>query len=252
MAFGVAGGAARDAGGENGKVDFVVAEDAEGAALEAARRLAEVARRGGAVALAGGSTPRRAYELAASLEPDWSRAEVWLGDERCVPPDDARSNLRLVRESLLDRLERPPVVHPVPTELAPEDAAAAYAEGLRGTTLELVLLGLGTDGHTASLFPRAPSLDERHALAVAAPAALEPWVERVTLTIPALSAAREVVFLAVGPDKAEAARRAFAEPASPETPASLVRATSGRTTAILDRAAARQLPPGGQAHQGSG
>ena len=188
MAFGVAGGAGRDKGGENGAVDFVVAEDAEGAALEAARRLADVARRGGAVALAGGSTPRRAYELAASLEPDWSRAEVWLGDERCVPPDDARSNLRLVRESLLDRLERPPVVHPVPTDLAPDDAAAAYAEELSGTTLELVLLGLGMDGHTASLFPRAPSLDERHALAVAAPAALDPWVERVTLTIPALSA----------------------------------------------------------------
>jgi 6-phosphogluconolactonase len=226
------------------KVEFVVAEDAEAAALEAARRLADVARRGGAVALAGGSTPRRAYELAASLEPDWSRrAEVWLGDERCVPPDDVRSNLRLVRESLLDHLEGLPVVHPVRTELAPEDAAAAYAEGLRGTTLALVLLGLGTDGHTASLFPRAPSLDERQALAVAAPAALDPWVERVTLTIPALSAAREVVFLAVGPDKAEAARRAFAEPASPETPASLVRATSGRTTAILDRAAAAHLPP---------
>ena len=177
---------------------------------------------------------------------------MWLGDERCVPPDDARSNVRLVRESLLDRLERPPVVHPVPTDLAPDDAAAAYGEELSGTTLELVLLGLGMDGHTASLFPRAPSLDERYALAVAAPAALDPWVERVTLTIPALCAAREVVFLAVGPDKAEAVRRAFAEPASPETPASLVRATSGRTTAILDCAAARQLPPGRQAQQGSG
>ena len=223
-------------------MDFVLAEDAEGAASEAARRLAVAARRGGAVALAGGSTPRRAYELAALLEPDWSRAEVWLGDERCVPPDDARSNLRLVRESLLDRLERAPVVHPVPTDLAPDDAAAAYAEELRGTTLELVLLGLGMDGHTASLFPRAPSLDERHALAVAAPPALDPWVERVTLTIPALCAAREVVFLAVGPDKAEAVRRAFAEPPSAATPASLVRSSDGPTVAILEPAAARLLP----------
>ena len=224
-------------------MDFVVAEDAERAALEVAQRLADVARRGGPVALAGGSTPRRAYELAASLEPDWSRVDVWLGDERCVALDDARSNLRLVRESLLDRLDRPPAVHAVATELSPVDAAAAYAEDLRGTTLELVLLGLGADGHTASLFPRAPSLEERHALAVAAPPALEPWVERVTLTIPALSAAREVVFLAVGPDKADAVRRAFGEPASPETPASLVRAVSGRTTAILDHAAAAHLPP---------
>ena len=225
-----------------GAVDFVVVDDAERAALEAARVLADRARRGGAVALAGGSTPRRAYELAASIEPDWSRVEVWLGDERCVPPDDERSNLRLVRESLLDRLGRPPSVHAVQTELSPAEAAAAYAEALRDARLDLVLLGLGPDGHTASLFPGAPSLDEPEALAVAAPAGLEPRVDRVTLTIPALASASEVVFLAVGPEKAEAVRRAFAEPPSPDTPASLVRSATGRTVAILDRAAASALP----------
>lgn len=230
----------------------MVVDDAEGAAREAARRLADAARRDGRIALAGGSTPRRAYELAAALEPDWSGAEVWLGDERCVPPDDERSNLRLVEETLVARLEHPPTVHAVPTDLSPDEAAAVYGDSLRGVDLDLVLLGLGTDGHTASLFPGAAALDVRDALVVAAPAALEPFVDRVTLTIPALSAASEVVFLAVGPDKAEAARRAFAEPPSPATPASLVRSRSGRTTAILDGAAAAALPSDAQGRAAKG
>jgi 6-phosphogluconolactonase len=226
--------------GENAAVELVITDDAESAALEAARLLADVASRGGAVALAGGSTPRRAYELAAGLAPDWHNVDVWLGDERCVPPADERSNLRLVQESLVAHLERRPSVHPVPTQLAPVDAAAAYAASLRGTTLDLALLGLGPDGHTASLFPNAPSLEAAE-LAVAAEAGLEPFVDRVTLTIPALSAARVVAFLVSGQEKAEAARRAFGEPPSPATPASLVRSAAGRTVAILDRAAASEL-----------
>lgn len=230
------------AAAQNRPVELVVADDAGDAALAAARLLADRAGRGRAIVLAGGSTPRRAYELSAALERDWSRADVWLGDERCVPPDDERSNLRLVRESLLDRLERRPTVHAVPTELPPAEAAAAYAEDLSHATLQLVLLGLGADGHTASLFPDARSLDESAALAVAVAPGLEPWVDRVTLTIPALTAAREVVFLAVGADKALAARRAFAEPPARSTPASLVRSAAGRTLAILDRAAAAGLP----------
>ena len=221
-------------------MELVITDDAESAALEAARLLAEVAMRGGAVALAGGSTPRRAYELAAGLQPDWSHVDVWLGDERCVAPDDARSNLRLVRESLVAHLERPPSLHPVPTQLAPADAAAAYASSLRGTTLDLALLGIGPDGHTASLFPNAPSL-EACELAVATEAGLEPFVDRVTLTIPALAAARTVAFLVSGAEKADAARRAFGEAPSPATPASLVRSAAGRTVAILDRAAAAGL-----------
>jgi 6-phosphogluconolactonase len=221
-------------------VELVLADDAEGAALEAARLLADVASRGGAVAVAGGSTPRRAYELAAGLQPDWSHVDVWLGDERCVPPDDERSNLRLVRESLVAHLERPPSLHPVPTQLAPADAAAAYAASLRGTTLDLALLGIGPDGHTASLFPNAPSLDSGE-LAVATEPGLEPFVDRVTLTIPTLAAARTVAFLVSGAGKADAARRAFGEAPSQTTPASLVRSAKGRTVAILDRAAAAGL-----------
>lgn len=227
--------------GTEGDVELVVVIDAEGAAAAAAGLLVAAAAAGGSIALAGGSTPRRAYELAAAALPDWSGAEVWLGDERCVPEHDPRSNLRLARESLLDRLDRPPRVHPVPTELPPEAAAHAYDTALRGVRLDLVLLGLGPDGHTASLFPRSPALEEHERLAVAVEPGLEPWVERVTLTIPVLEAARHVVFLAVGNDKAAAAGRAFAGRRSREIPASLVRSQSGATTAILDRAAAARL-----------
>jgi 6-phosphogluconolactonase len=222
-------------------VDLVVTETAEDAGRAAARHLAAVAARGGHVALAGGSTPRRAYELAASLEPDWSHVTAWFGDERCVPPDDERSNHRLVVDSLIAHLAAPPVLRSVPTELPPVDAAASYAQALDGVVLDVALLGLGPDGHTASLFPGAESLNETVARAVAVPAGLEPWVDRVTMTIPTLSDAREVVFLAVGEDKADAARRAFGHPPSHETPASLVRSTRGRTIVILDREAAAGL-----------
>ena len=220
-------------------VELVVTPDAEAAASEAARVLVEGAHRGGGVVLAGGSTPRRAYELAAVAEPDWSRCEVWFGDERCVPPDDERSNFRLAREVLLDRLSAPrPAVHRVATELPPRDAAAAYASELDAADLGLALLGIGTDGHTASLFPRALSLDAR-ALVVDAEPGLEPFVHRVTLTPPAFARAELVAYLVVGADKADPVRRAFAEAPSPETPASLVRGR--RTIAVLDQAAASLL-----------
>lgn len=223
--------------------DLVVAPDAEQAAALVARHLADAARAGGAIGLAGGSSPRHAYELAAGLQPDWGRVELWLGDERCVPGDDARSNLRLVRESLVERLAVPPrALHAVRTELAPAAAAAAYDAELREVVLDVVLLGLGSDGHTASLFPGAPSLAERERHAVAAAAGLEPWVDRVTMTLPALNAAAHVVFLAVGSAKAGAALRAFGAPPSTDTPASLVRSARGATTVVLDEAAAALLP----------
>ena len=222
-------------------MELIVADDPEAAAVEAARLLAAVGARGGAVALSGGSTPRRAYELAAELERDWRRVDVWLADERCVPEDDERANVRLVRETLVAGASEPPLVHPVATPLPPEEAAELYDTALIGVALDVVILGLGNDGHTASLFPNAPSLDEDRALAVVAEPGLEPWVERVTMTIPALTAAREVVFLVVGADKADAARRAFSDPPSHTTPASLVRSTSGTTIVILDKAAAGEL-----------
>ena len=154
---------------------------------------------------------------------------------------DPRSNRLLVHEALLERLVVPPTVHAIPTTLPPESAAALYDAALTGEPLDLVLLGLGPDGHTASLFPNAPSLDVRDRLAVAVEPELEPFVRRITLTIPALESGRHVVFLAVGEGKAPAARRAFAEEPSHGTPASLVRALRGKTTVILDEAAASLL-----------
>jgi 6-phosphogluconolactonase len=194
---------------------------------------------GGHVALSGGSTPRAAYELAAGLEPDWSRTQLWLCDERVVPPADEHSNYRLVQESVLTRLGKAPRVHAVETELGAEEAAARYDEALRGVTIDLALMGIGPDGHTASLFPRAPGLDERERRAIAAEPGLEPLVPRVTMTPPVFAETGLLVYLAVGEGKAEAVRRAFAEEPSPETPASLIR---GRETlAILDAAAASLL-----------
>jgi 6-phosphogluconolactonase len=223
------------------EVDLVVVRDAEEAAAAAAALLVEAVDADGSVVLAGGSTPRRAYELAAEKHADWGGAEVWYGDDRCVPPDDPRSNQLLVQQSLLDRVLVAPLVHAMQTRLPAAEAAAAYDEELRGALLDLVLLGLGPDGHTASLFPGSASLEETARLAVAAEPGLEPFVERVTLTIPALESAAHVIFLVVGEGKAEAARRAFAETPSSQTPASLVRSRGGRTTAILDTAAASLL-----------
>jgi 6-phosphogluconolactonase len=222
-------------------VELAIRDTPADVARAVAEVLVEAARAGGRIVLAGGSTPREAYALAAAAERDWGGVEIWLGDERVVPPADPRSNARLVREALLARLQVPPTLHLVPTELGAEDAAAAYDRALRGAPLDLALLGLGPDAHTASLFPGAPALAERVRLAVAASPGLEPWVERVTMTIPALASAEHVVFLAVGPDKAEAARRAFADPPSPDAPASLVRSAGGRTSVVLDRVAAALL-----------
>jgi 6-phosphogluconolactonase len=224
-------------------VELVVVDDAEAAAAAAAERLAACAREGGHIVLSGGSTPRRAYKLAAELESDWSACELWLGDERCVPPEDERSNARLVRKALLERLMvAPRAVHLVRTDLPPDEAADAYAAELEAAgSPTLALMGIGPDGHTASLFPGSPALDERRRLVVAAAPGLEPWVERVTMTSLAFASAAALVYLAVGREKAEATRRAFAEPPSKETPASLVRSGRGPTTAILDEAAAALL-----------
>jgi len=218
-------------------VDIRVEDDP---ARSAAELLAEAAAAGGHVALAGGSTPARAYELAALLQPDWSGTQVWFGDERVVPPDDGRSNYRLVRTTLLDALARPPETHRIRGELPAEEAAALYDGELADVTLDLAVGGLGRDGHTASLFPGAPALTERERRAVAAEAGLEPFVPRVTMTPPVFAAARLLVYLATGEGKAEAARRAFAAEPSAEVPASLVRGI--RTVALLDAAAASRLP----------
>ena len=206
---------------------------------EAAELLAGAAARGGRIALAGGSTPRPAYEQAAALQPDWSATDVFFGDERCVPPDDPRSNYRMVREALLERLERTPAaVHRVRGEVEPEPAAHEYDGIIRGMPLDVVLLGVGPDGHTASLLPNSPALEERDRLAVAVQGA-DVW--RVTLTPPALEAAPLVVFLAAGADKRTAVTLAFGGGRDPGTPASMIRSAGGRTIALLDEAAAAGL-----------
>lgn len=222
-------------------LEIHVRPTADEAAREAAEQLARAAAGGGALALAGGSTPRRAYELAAEIEPDWRSASVWWGDERCVPPDDLRSNYLLAQRALLSRLRHEPAVHRIRGELGPDEAAADYDRELNGVTLDLVLLGIGPDGHTASLFPYAPALAERSRRAVPAEPGLEPFVPRVTLTVPTLSAAGEVLFLAAGAEKARAVRRAFGGDPGPDSPASLVRSESGTTLVVLDAEAAAGL-----------
>jgi 6-phosphogluconolactonase len=223
-------------------VELVVVEDERELAAVVGERLARAAREGGNVVLTGGESPEQAYREAAKRAPDWSKVDVWWGDERCVPPDDKDSNYGMAKRALLDRLDRQPrSVHRIKGELGKEQAAADYAAELDGAQLDLLLLGLGPDGHVASLYPNAPTLRQRKPV-LPAEAGLEPFVDRVTLSLPTLRGAHEILFLLAGSSKADAAARAFAGEPSPETPASLVRSTSGRTVAILDRAAAAKLP----------
>jgi len=223
-------------------VELVVVEDEQEVAAVVAERLVRAAREGGDVVLTGGKTPEQAYKEAANRAPDWSNVDVWWGDERCVPPDDEKSNYGMAKRTLLDRLDLAPRgVHRIRGELGKEDAAADYERELGDTQLDLLLLGVGPDGHVASLFPNAPTLRRRKRV-LPAEAGLEPFVDRVTLSLATLCSAREIVFLLSGESKADAAARAFAADPSPDTPASLVRARAGRTIAILDRAAAAKLP----------
>jgi 6-phosphogluconolactonase len=223
-------------------VELVIVEDEKEVAGVVAARLARAAREGGNVVLTGGKTPEQAYREAAKREPDWSAVEVWWGDERCVPAEHEYSNYGMAKRALLDRLGRAPhAVHRIKGELGKERAAADYELELDDARLDLLLLGVGPDGHVASLFPNAPTLRQRKRV-LPAEAGMEPLVDRVTLSLPTLVSAQEIVFLLAGEAKADAARRAFAEQPNPDTPASLVRSRDGRTTAILDRAAAAKLP----------
>lgn len=223
-------------------------------AAAAAEMLATAAAAGGHMALAGGSTPRAAYERAGGAGVDWSGATLWFGDERCVAPDHEQSNFGMVKQALLDRIEgAPPDVRRIEGERPPREAASQYEHALREAfgggepVLDLALMGLGPDGHTASLFPRDAALGADGPLAVAVDRpGMAPIIPRVTLTLRVLNAAREVVFLATGADKAGAARRAFARQGNPDTPASLVRPRHGSLTALLDADAAAELPTGAQ------
>jgi 6-phosphogluconolactonase len=258
--------------GEQGATRVMIASDRAELAQSAAEQLARSAARAVAargrftLALAGGSTPRDLYHRLAA-EPllaamPWANVHLFWGDERCVPPDHEESNFRMVREALLDASthpeHRPPIpaenIHRIAAELPdPNEAAARYEADLRaffGLTPEemprfdLVLLGLGTDGHTASLFPGtgAVSISDRLCFSL--------WVERlathrITLSLPVFLAARSVAFLAAGKDKAEKVEAILGEDAprrsADELPAAAVRPTMGELTWWLDRDAASRL-----------
>lgn len=223
-------------------VELIRLADEEEVASLVADELLGAARAGSAIVLTGGTSPGRAYELAAEREPDWSAASLWWGDERCVPPDDERSNFGLARRTLLERLDGQPArLHRIRGEDQPAAAAASYDQELRSTTLDLLLLGLGPDGHIASLFPNSPGLAEAERLVIPAEAKLDPFVERVTMTPPALRSARRMIYLATGERKSEAVAGALAGPPDPAVPGSLIRSENGETIAILDQKAASRL-----------
>jgi 6-phosphogluconolactonase len=224
----------------------VVTEDPAGAAAE---RLVAAAQNGAHVALAGGSTPRAAYERAAAMDVDWSSATLWFGDERCVPPDHEHSNYRMTKEALLERISGgQPAVKRMEGERGPNEGADRYERALFDSfgegvpRLDLLLLGIGPDAHTASLFPGAAALGERERQAVGEDTpGMAPLVSRITLTLPIMNAAREVLFLISGEDKAEAVARSFSGAADPSAPASLVQPDPGTLTVLLDAEAARLL-----------
>jgi 6-phosphogluconolactonase len=194
------------------------------------------------VALAGGSTPRAMYEILAQHFRDaieWSRVEIYFGDERCVAPDHRDSNYRMAREALLDHVPLgADKVHRMMAELEPADAAAAYEAGLP-PRLDLVLLGMGPDGHTASLFPGTPVLDEQTARCKAV---YVPKLEahRVTLTAPYINRATEVMVMTGGAEKADALQKALDGPDG-VVPIQLVRPETGQLLWLVDQAAASQL-----------
>ena len=238
--------------------EIEVFPDAASLAWAAARRVvalagAAIAERGQfSLALSGGSTPRALYALLAADEfaaqVDWLRVHVFWGDERCVPPEHPDSNYRLAYETLLSRVPIPTgSIHRVRGELEPEMAAQAYATELRTffgapwPRFDLVLLGMGNDGHAASLFPGSATLQETKRSVVAATAHYQDRpAYRVTLTSPAINAARQVLFLVAGLAKAEILG-AMLEGPEGRYPAQLIRPTAGQLTWLMDTAAASQL-----------
>jgi len=222
------------------------AADGEAVGARAAQMLAELlsstltSRASAHLALSGGTTPAGAYRALAL--PRWEGIELWFGDERCVGPEDPQSNYRLAEQTLLDHAPGA-LVHRIEGELGAERAAAAYAELLRERVggddggvpaLDIVLLGIGEDGHTASLFPHNPALAASGALCVAVHDAPKPPPDRVSLSLEVLRAARCTILLATGAAKAHALAMALGEP-DPAVPSSLLERE--RLTVIADAAA---------------
>jgi 6-phosphogluconolactonase len=246
------------------KTIYYVEPDAAALARRAAQYFVEmvdeaVGGRGRArVAISGGSTPKAAFELLGDpAEPwrgrmQWDRLELYWVDERCVPPDDQQSNFRMTRETLLDRVPlRPEQIHRMEGELEPEVAATRFESELRnGFRLEgaelprfdLISLGMGPDGHTASLFPHTEALHEMSRLVTANHVPqMDSW--RITLTWPVINRASSVFFLISGADKAQILKEVLTGPRDVERlPSQLIKPASGILTLILDKSAAAELP----------
>jgi 6-phosphogluconolactonase len=219
---------------------------AQRAAQEVLRYLEEARMQGRTphVALSGGGTPKRTYELLARESEHLDEAEVWFADERCVPPEDEESNYRLAELALLDPAGIPAErVHRMEGELGPERGAQRYAQALRERlagrpvpVLDLIVLGIGPDGHVASLFPRAPMLQAgEDEVCLPVHDSPKPPPERITLSLAVLRSARRCLLLATGAAKADAISAMLAEP-TPSVPASLL--VRERLTVVVDDAAA--------------
>ncbi|MCB9570508.1 MAG: 6-phosphogluconolactonase [Kofleriaceae bacterium] len=216
------------------------------ARVEAALAAAVAARGRASIALAGGSTPRPLYARLAAARAGaiaWDRVDVYFGDERAVPPDDAASNFRMARETLLRHVPVPrDQVHRIEGERPADDAARRYAEIVAAALpLDVVLLGMGDDGHTASLFPATADLDPGPPVIVTtspvAPAT------RISLALGAINRARAVIFLVAGAGKAARLAEVFAQrrAGAPTLPAARVAPTDGTLTWLVDDAAAARL-----------
>jgi 6-phosphogluconolactonase len=212
--------------------EFTVLESPEDVAAAAASNIAAALREGArSLVLAGGTTPQRCYELLAQMDLEWGRVTILFGDERCVHPDHPDSNYRMARETLLDRVS-PATVHRMPAELGPDEGADLYAHIVASVApLDVVTLGVGEDGHTASLFPGHPAL-KATALVVGIRDSPKPPPQRVTLTLPALQRARRVIILATGAGKADAVAKAKRG----EVPSGMIAGARW----LIDRAAAGQ------------
>jgi 6-phosphogluconolactonase len=233
---------------------IIVVRDAQALAEAAAGRLMsriESNSKRPAICLTGGSTPKRLYELLATppwrARIPWDRVHWFIGDERFVAEDDRLSNIGMARRAFLDTCAPAQNIHSIPTDAAtPDEAARLYQRDLQAfhssslnepaPLFDLVLMGVGPDGHTASLFPDAPAVSETERWAVCVPHAnVEPFVPRVSLTLPALASTREMLFLVAGRDKRDILTRVFADE---NLPAARARAKQGETVWLIDEAAA--------------
>jgi 6-phosphogluconolactonase len=255
------------------KVEYFVEPDAAALAARAARHFVEraeaaVAARGSArIAISGGSTPKAAFGLLADPQQPWrarmpwDKIELYWVDERCVPPDHPDSNYRMTREAMLDHVPLAPArIHRMEGELEPDAAAARYESELRNSfrlegaetpRFDLIALGMGPDGHTASLFPHTAALHEMSRLAVANHVQnKDAW--RITLTWPVINQGAEVFFLIGGADKAQILKEVMLGPRDTERlPSQLIAPAGGILTLLLDKAAAALLPPTDERGYGS-